>query len=126
MRWFSLFCVLFMLVGCANNEPTTGTFRGYYTAGGGFEYQSFVPCDPSGTSINGYWVKDNDPAFSEGFSRVVPQRNNGKSHTVYVRFEGTLSPYKKNGYGHMNIYDHEIIVDKLLEMELANNQCQTK
>lgn len=126
MRWFSLFWVLFMLVGCANNEPTTGIFRGYYQAGE-FEVSAFLPCDQFGSpgNGNGYWLTPRHDSFYERYAHLFGSPA-GAFPMVYVRFEGTLSPYKKNGYGHMSMYDHEITVEKLLEMELANNQCQTK
>ncbi|GAB4579990.1 MAG: hypothetical protein Fur0022_27290 [Anaerolineales bacterium] len=99
--------------------PTTGEFEGYYSSG--FEVSAFVPCDggePAPGFVPGYWLNGTSD-FYDQYDALVESSDHDPitgSLSVYVRFNGELSP--PGHYGHLGAYEREITVTELLEMSL--------
>jgi hypothetical protein len=83
----------------------------------------------------GYWLEaEQSSGFYDHYqttiaaSRSTPVVGHDDAGViVFVRFAGQLSPPPRatgSGYGHLGMYEREIMVKKVLEMSPhANNQC---
>ena len=95
-----------------------------------FEVSSFVPCgDGLPKYGRGYWLQQSEE-FHRQYRTLVDSTAGSRSaypRVVYVRFKGSLSPSSRvfgivwQGYGHLNQYEREVFVSKLLEMSLRDD-----
>jgi hypothetical protein len=120
LKLFLFFISLMVLpVACTtSDQPASGVYEGYYLAAE--EISSFVPCGMDATPAYGvgYWLES--APGSSIFDAYDGLTEFGT--VVYIRFEGTLSPPSQNGYGHINSYDRQVTVTRLLKMSL-DGQC---
>ena len=129
-----LMIIAFMLANLltACSSPKVSTFEGLFVEA--FELSVFYPCGMStparfdeGVSDNdsGYWLTSiSGSGFNEQLENFFSLREpTGELH-MYVKFLGTLSPTKQNGYGHLGMYSKQISVIDLLDMQpWVDHQC---
>lgn len=128
------FSLLIFLTACVSSSttPASTEFEGFYTSS--FEVSSFVPCgmnEQSGYG-SGYWLVPT-AEFQEKFRFTLSgaagtygsKDNPRLFNTVYVRFNGSLSP--KGNYGHLGAYTNEVNVIQVIEMKtVLTGTCRGK
>jgi hypothetical protein len=108
-----------VLWACASGgrlERQPGELRGWWIRD--YERLEFLPCDFA--PLDRVWVR-----FAPGIWEVVSdtlslRRSPDGADTLFVRFVGTLSAPDTvrrlgSGYGHLNAYVQEIVVDRVAE-----------
>ena len=65
-----------------------------------------------------YWLTSTpDSGFNEQLKTFNSLREPTGRLKTYVKFVGTISPTKQNGYGHLNMYSNRITVREILDMK---------
>jgi len=65
-----------------------------------------------------YWLTSTpDSGFNEQLKTFNSLREPTGRLKTYVKFVGTISPTKQNGYGHLNMYSNQITVTEILDMK---------
>jgi len=112
-----------LLVSCTS--PQDSVFEGLFSTS--FEVSVFYPCGMSthkeyvegvGYKDLGYWLTSTpDSGFNEQLKTFHSLREPTGQLRMYVKFVGTISPTKQNGYGHLNMYSNQITVTEVFDMK---------